>query len=46
MALNGEYEPSRIDRIREQVEQYERTNGVEGGTPNRRRAVGAGEAVV
>jgi F420H(2)-dependent quinone reductase len=32
MPLDGEYEPSRNDRTREQVELYERTNGVEGGT--------------
>src|SRR5258708_35580220 len=32
MPLNGEYEPSRNDRTREQVELYEATNGVEGGT--------------
>jgi hypothetical protein len=34
MALSGEYEPSRNDRTREQVELYEATNGVEGGTLN------------
>ena len=34
MPLNGEYEPSRNDRTREQVELYEATNGVEGGTLN------------
>src|SRR5712692_7935966 len=34
MPLNGEYEPSPIDRVREQVELYEATNGVEGGTLN------------
>ena len=34
MPLHGEYEPSRIDRIREQVEQYEKTNGVQSGTLN------------
>jgi deazaflavin-dependent oxidoreductase (nitroreductase family) len=34
MSLNGEYQPSRNDRTREQVEQYEATNGVEGGTLN------------
>jgi deazaflavin-dependent oxidoreductase (nitroreductase family) len=34
MPLNGEYEPSSIDRVREQVELYEATNGVEGGTLN------------
>lgn len=32
MSLNGEYEPSRNDRTREQVELYEATDGVEGGT--------------
>lgn len=32
MPLNGEYEPSRNDRTREQVELYEATDGVEGGT--------------
>jgi len=32
MPLNGEYEPSRNDRTRQQVELYEATNGVEGGT--------------
>ncbi len=30
MPLNGEYQPSRNDRTREQVELYEATNGVEG----------------
>jgi len=34
MPVNGEYEPSPIDRVREQVELYEATNGVEGGTLN------------
>jgi F420H(2)-dependent quinone reductase len=34
MPLNGEYQPSRNDRTREQVELYEATNGVEGGTFN------------
>jgi deazaflavin-dependent oxidoreductase (nitroreductase family) len=34
MTLSGEYEPSRNDRTREQVELYEATNGVEGGTLN------------
>ena len=34
MHLNGEYEPSRNDRTREQVELYEATNGEEGGTLN------------
>ena len=32
MPLNGEYEPSPSARVREQVELYEATNGVEGGT--------------
>jgi deazaflavin-dependent oxidoreductase (nitroreductase family) len=32
MRLTGEYEPSQNDRTREQVELYEATNGVEGGT--------------
>jgi len=32
MPLTGEYEPSSNDRAREQVELFERTNGVEGGT--------------
>ena len=32
MPLKGEYEPSRNDRTRVQVKQYEATNGVEGGT--------------
>jgi hypothetical protein len=32
MPLNGEYQPSRNDRTREQVELYEATDGVEGGT--------------
>src|SRR4029077_5200673 len=32
MPLHGEYEPSPSDRVREQVELYEATNGVEGGT--------------
>src|SRR6202046_2772388 len=32
MPLTGEYEPSQNDRTREQVELYEATNGVEGGT--------------
>src|ERR1700674_5658535 len=32
MPLNGEYKPSPIDRVREQVKLYEATNGVEGGT--------------
>jgi len=32
MLQNGEYQPSRNDRTREQVELYEATNGVEGGT--------------
>jgi deazaflavin-dependent oxidoreductase (nitroreductase family) len=30
--LNGEYEPSPIPRIRDQVALYEATNGAEGGT--------------
>ncbi len=34
MPLKGEYEPSQVDRTRMQVEQYEKTNGVEGGTLN------------
>ena len=34
MPLHGEYEPSPSDRVREQVELYEATNGVEGGTHN------------
>jgi len=34
MPLSGEYEPSPIDRVREQVEMYEATNSVEGGTLN------------
>jgi F420H(2)-dependent quinone reductase len=34
MPLNGEYEPSPIDRICRQVELYESTDGVEGGTLN------------
>ena len=33
-ALSGEYEPSRNDRDRKQVELYEATNGIEGGTLN------------
>jgi len=32
MPLTGEFEPSQNDRTREQVEQYEATNGVKGGT--------------
>src|SRR5580692_3808546 len=32
MTLNGEYQPSQNDRTREQVELYEATNGVKGGT--------------
>jgi deazaflavin-dependent oxidoreductase (nitroreductase family) len=39
MPPNGEYEPSPIDRVREQVELYEATNGVEGGTLNGRRVI-------
>ena len=34
MPLSGEYEPSRNDRDRKQVELYEATNGIEGGTLN------------
>ena len=34
MTLSGEYELSRNDRSREQVEQYEATNGAQGGTLN------------
>jgi len=32
MPLSGEYEPSRSEMARKQVELYEATNGVEGGT--------------
>ena len=32
MPLTGEYQPSQNDRTREQVELYEATNGVKGGT--------------
>jgi F420H(2)-dependent quinone reductase len=32
--LHGEYEPSPSDRVREQVELYEATNGAEGSTLN------------
>ena len=32
MPLTGEYEPSQNDRTREQVELYDATNGVKGGT--------------
>ena len=32
MPLDGEYEPSPSDWVREQVEAYERTGGAEGGT--------------
>ncbi len=32
MPLTGEYEPSPVDWVRRQVEQYESTDGVEGGT--------------
>lgn len=32
MPLDGEYEPSPWDVVRDQVEQYERTGGREGGT--------------
>ena len=34
MPLNGEYEPSPSERVRRQVELYEATNGVQGGTLN------------
>ncbi len=34
MPLMGDYEPSQNDRTRDQVELYEATNGVEGGTLN------------
>ncbi len=34
MALTGEYEPSQNDRTVKQVELYEATNGVKGGTLN------------
>ena len=34
MPLTGEYEPSQNDITREQVELYEATNGVDGGTLN------------
>ena len=34
MPLSVEYEPSSVDRTCEQVEPYEKTNGVEGGTLN------------
>ena len=34
MPLSGEYEPSRNDRDRKQVELYEATNGIEGRTLN------------
>jgi hypothetical protein len=39
MPLSGEYEPSRNDRTREQVDLYEATNGVEGGTFNGRPVI-------
>jgi F420H(2)-dependent quinone reductase len=39
MPPNGEYEPSPIDRVREQVELYEAANGVEGGTLNGRPVI-------
>ena len=39
MPLSGEYEPSRNDRTREQVKQYEATNGVKGGTLNGRPVI-------
>ncbi len=32
MPLNGEYEPSSTDFVRQQVADYERTDGAEGGT--------------
>lgn len=32
MPLQGDYEPSPVDWVRRQVEQYESTGGVEGGT--------------
>jgi F420H(2)-dependent quinone reductase len=32
MTLNGEYEPSPWDHVRDQVEQYERSGGKEGAT--------------
>ena len=34
MLPSAEYEPSPIDRVRQQVELYEATNGVEGATLN------------
>ena len=34
MPLTGEYEPSKDDRSRKQVEQYEASNGAQGGTNN------------
>jgi F420H(2)-dependent quinone reductase len=34
MLPNDEYEQSPIDPVRQQVELYEATNGVEGGPPN------------
>ena len=34
MPVSGDYEPSQNDRTRGQVELYEKTNGVEGGTLN------------
>jgi len=34
MPLTGEYEPSQNDITHEQVELYEATNGVKGGTLN------------
>ena len=39
MPLSGEYEPSRNDRDRKQVELYEATNGLEGGTLNGRPVI-------
>ena len=34
MPPNGEYEPSPIDRVREQVEHCDAADGLEGATPN------------
>ena len=39
MLLIGEYEPSPTGRVREQVELYEATNGVKGGTLNGRPVI-------
>jgi deazaflavin-dependent oxidoreductase (nitroreductase family) len=39
MPLTGTYEPSQNDRTRKQVELYEATNGVEGGTLNGRPVI-------